>query len=107
MKKLADSTRGIAGGAAGARRIKRDIAPFPEPVHITRPLLPKLDEYVEELSEIWDSARLTNDGAKHRRLESELRRTLGVPYLSLFSNGTTALLSACRILNLSGEVITT
>ena len=40
-------------------------------------------------------------------LERELTDALKVPYLSLFNNGTIALIVACQSLRLSGEVITT
>jgi dTDP-4-amino-4,6-dideoxygalactose transaminase len=82
-------------------------SPFPEPVYTTRPVLPPLGEYVAELTEIWRSGWLTNNGAKHQAFESELATLLRAPHLSLFNNGTTALSVACRALRLSGEVITT
>jgi dTDP-4-amino-4,6-dideoxygalactose transaminase len=81
--------------------------PFAEPIYVTRPLLADLDEVNRELQEIWESQWLTNGGAKHQKLEEELRRTLKVPGLSLFSSGTTALMVAVRSLGLAGEVITT
>ena len=40
-------------------------------------------------------------------LERELKNFLKVPHLSLFNNGTIALMVACQSLRLSGEVITT
>ncbi|MGH9552766.1 MAG: DegT/DnrJ/EryC1/StrS family aminotransferase, partial [Terriglobales bacterium] len=81
--------------------------PFDEPVYVTRPMLPPLDEYTAELSKIWQSASLSNIGALHQLLEEQLSKYLGTRFLSLFNNGTTALMVACQALNLSGEVITT
>lgn len=81
--------------------------PFDHPVQVTQPLLPAPERYAEWLHEVWDSGRLTNRGALHDRLEETLREQLGVPYLSLLSSGTTALLVALRSLDLAGEVITT
>ena len=81
--------------------------PFEEPIYITRPLLPDLREVNRELEEIWNSQWLTNNGPKHKQLEGEIRRVLKVPYVSLFNNGTTALIIAINSLRLSGEVITT
>jgi dTDP-4-amino-4,6-dideoxygalactose transaminase len=81
--------------------------PFEQPVYVTRPMLPPLDEYLADLQEIWKSGWLTNNGVKHRQLEAELSALLGAPHLSLFNNGTIALIVACQALRLSGEVITT
>src|SRR5215470_7501677 len=82
-------------------------APFPEPIYIVRPLLPPLEEFVRELADIWSAAWLTNNGAKHAALEQALAVHLRAPHLSLFNNGTIALIVACRALRLAGEVITT
>ncbi len=76
-------------------------------IYVNRPTLPNLDEFTKYLSEIWESKRLTNMGEFHRRLESELADFLGVKYLSLFANGTLALIAALQVLRISGEVITT
>jgi len=83
------------------------ITPFPEAIYITRPILPELNELSKKLKEVWDSQRLTNKGPKHELLERELLNILKVPYLSLFNNGTVALIVAFQALRLSGEVITT
>jgi len=84
-----------------------DLTSFPDPVHVTRPLLPDLYEVEEMLESIWQSGVLTNNGKMARRLEYELGRYLNVGYLSLFSNGTAALQIACKVSGLTGEVITT
>jgi len=81
--------------------------PFKEPVYITRPVLPNLEEMSAKLREVWDSRWLTNNGPQHRLLEQKLREHLKVPALSLFNNGTIALIEAFQALRLSGEVITT
>lgn len=81
---------------------------FSEPVLVTRPSMPPLAEYEELLKEIWESRWLTNRGKFHRRLEERLARYLGVEHLSLFCNGTIALLLALQNLRINGgEVITT
>jgi len=74
---------------------------------VTRPDLPPLDEFVKYLSEIWDRRWLTNNGLFHQELEQALADFLGVKYVSLFSNGTLALVTALQVLRISGEVITT
>lgn len=80
---------------------------FSKPIYITRPLLPKMDDFIHELESIWESHILTNGAAKHQQLESQLSEYLKTPNLSLFNNGTIGLLTAVKALNLSGEVITT
>jgi dTDP-4-amino-4,6-dideoxygalactose transaminase len=77
------------------------------PLYVTRPQLPPLAEFVAELETIWSSRILTNSGPYHERLEAALCEMLGVPYISLFNNGTVALSTALDALSLSGEVITT
>lgn len=59
------------------------------------------------LEEIWERKVLTNCGPFHEQLEQALCDYLGVPHISLFSNGTIALISALKALNITGEVITT
>lgn len=81
--------------------------PFDEPIFVTRPLLPPLAEVVTRLEAVWASRWLTNAGAQHELLEAVLRAHLAVPELSLFNNGTIALMTAMRALNLSGSVVTT
>ena len=80
---------------------------LPEPIYVTRPSLPPLDEFVESLREIWDSRVLTNNGPFHKRFETALAEFLGVPYVSLFCNGTVALQVGLQALRITGEVITT
>jgi dTDP-4-amino-4,6-dideoxygalactose transaminase len=59
------------------------------------------------LQKIWDNKWLTNNGPLHKQLEDELSNYLGVKYISLFSNGTLALITALQALNIHREVITT
>ncbi|MDY3251453.1 MAG: DegT/DnrJ/EryC1/StrS family aminotransferase [Prevotella sp.] len=76
-------------------------------ITVTSPLLPNLDDFHEELKKIWDSKWITNNGSYHKQLESALAEYLGVPYVSLFTNGTLPLLTALQALRITGEVITT
>ena len=80
---------------------------FKNPVYVTRPVLPSLNNFTKKLEEIWASQWLTNNGAQHALFEQNLVNVLNVPYLSLFNNGTIALITACQSLRLSGEAITT
>ena len=81
--------------------------PFSERIYVTRPVLPTIEEVTAKLQDIWHSKWLTNNGPQHSMLERELTQFLKVPYLSLFNNGTIALMVACQSLRLSGEIITT
>jgi dTDP-4-amino-4,6-dideoxygalactose transaminase len=78
-----------------------------EPVNVTSPYLPPLEEVLPYLEEIWDSKFLTNGGQFHQRFETALRDRLGVPEISLFSNATIALVCALQELRITGDVITT
>jgi dTDP-4-amino-4,6-dideoxygalactose transaminase len=70
-------------------------------------MLPPLNEYTALLQDVWDSGWLANGGEQHTALEAELSQWLQAKHLSLFNNGTIALVVACQALRLSGEVITT
>lgn len=78
-----------------------------KPILVTSPYLPPLEEFQGYLQDIWESKWLTNNGKYHRALEQALCEYLGVKYISLFSNGTLALLTALQVLRITGEVITT
>lgn len=77
------------------------------PIPVTSPLLPPLEEFIPYLEQIWASRRLTNSGPFHEQLETELAAYLGVDHLCLFANGTLALVTALQALRITGEVITT
>ena len=62
-----------------------------ETIFVTRASLPPMEEYVEKLQHIWESAWLTNMGEYHEELKEELKKYLGVKGLELFVNGHTAL----------------
>ncbi|MBQ2642467.1 MAG: DegT/DnrJ/EryC1/StrS family aminotransferase [Eubacterium sp.] len=78
-------------------------------VLVTQSSMPSMDEYVEEIKDIWDTHWLTNMGAKHEELTNELREYLGVTDISLFTNGHMALELCLQAIKLpaGGEVITT
>ena len=83
------------------------IEPFDKIIFVTRPVFPTIEEVTDKLRDIWAAKWLTNNGPQHTMLEQELKAFLKVPYLSLFNNGTIALMVACQSLRLSGQVITT
>lgn len=78
-----------------------------DPIYVTRPFLPPLQELLPYLEEIWERRQLTNGGPFHQELEAALCEFLGVEHVSLFANGTLALVTALQALRISGEVITT
>lgn len=77
------------------------------PIFVTRPYLPPLEEFIPYLEQIWESKILTNGGPFHQQLEQALCEYLGVEHIALFTNGTIALVTALQALRVTGEVITT
>ena len=76
-------------------------------IKVTSPLLPDLGAFNEYLKQIWDKQWITINGEFHHQLEKALAEYLGVPYISLFTNGTLPLITALQALRITGEVITT
>ena len=74
---------------------------------VTRSSMPSMEEYIEEIRPIWDSHWLTNMGEKHKALQAELQKYMGVPAVELLTNGHMALELSLQAMNLQGEVITT
>lgn len=79
----------------------------PSSLYVTQPYLPPLEEFIPYLEAIWESKWITNNGPFHAELEKELCAYLGVEHISLFTNGTLALITALQALRITGEVITT
>ncbi len=69
--------------------------------------MPPLEEYVNEIRDMWDSHWLTNMGPKYHQLSDTLQDYLKVDHIDLMVNGHMALELAMQALNLEGEVITT
>ncbi|MGX1308034.1 dTDP-4-amino-4,6-dideoxygalactose transaminase [Amorphus suaedae] len=78
-----------------------------KPIYVTEPFLPPLEDFIPYLEDIWERKWLTNNGAFHQQLEAALCGYLGVEHVSLFTNGTIALVTALQAQGVSGEVITT
>ncbi len=76
-------------------------------IQVTSSSIPDIEEYIEEIKDIWDSRWLTNIGDKHKALEALLIEYLNVPNITLFTNGHLALECIIAALDLKGEVITT
>ena len=56
---------------------------------VTRSSMPELEEYVEEIRDIWDSHWLTNMGEKHKNLQQQLKDYMKVENVELLTNGQT------------------
>lgn len=74
---------------------------------VTRSSMPPLEEYIDEIRELWDTHWLTNMGTKHKYLQCRLKEYLGVTNIDLLTNGHMALELTMQALDLQGEVITT
>ena len=88
-------------------RLHQLFSPYLAPIPVTRPSLPPIHKVYKLLRTLWRTRQLSNNGTYHRNFEHSLCNYLGNENISLFSNGTLALFSALRVLNLKGEVITT
>ena len=71
--------------------------------------MPDLNEYIEEIKDLWDTHWLTNMGTKHKQLQQELEVFLNVPHVVLYTNGHLALEGIWEAFNFpkGSEVITT
>ena len=76
-------------------------------INVTKTYLPPLTDYIGYLERIWESGWITNNGQFVLELEGALKNYLGLPYLQYVANGTVALQIALKVLNISGQVITT
>ena len=83
---------------------------FHEPVFVTRPYLPSIEEFKKGCEEIWKNQWLTNNGPILQRFEERLAKyfNVSVENIALFNNGTLALELGYYAMGLSGgDVITT
>lgn len=74
---------------------------------VTQSSISPMNEYIDEIKDIWENKWLTNNGIKHQKLENDLCQYLNAKNITLFCNGHMALYTALKSLNLKGEVITT
>jgi dTDP-4-amino-4,6-dideoxygalactose transaminase len=72
---------------------------------VTRSSMPPFEEYAEEIREMWDTHWLTNMGVKHKQLESDLAKYLGISEenIALFVNGHQALECILEAMELGKE----
>lgn len=72
----------------------------------TQPAMPDMGDYIKEISSIWETGILTNNGEKAEKFRQMLLDYTECGNADLFVNGHSALLLAIRVLGLTGEVIT-
>ncbi len=78
-----------------------------ENIYVTKSFIHDTDTIAHKISKILQSGQLTNNGTQLKLLETELIQYLQIPHISLFCNGTIALLMGLKAMALTGEVITT
>lgn len=78
-------------------------------IMVTQSSMPPIEEYIEEIKELWETHWLTNMGNLHKKLEQELREYLKVNEISLMVNGHMSLELAIAAMKFprGSEVITT
>ena len=76
-------------------------------INVTKAVLPSMEEYIAEISSLWETHWLTNMGVKHEELQRELIKYLDINNVDLLTNGHMSLELTLQALNLQGEVITT
>ena len=76
-------------------------------IFLTQASLPDLEEYIEEIRNIWETHWVTSMGPKHNLLEQKIEDYLGVRTVTLFTNGHNALEAIINAYDLKGEIITT
>lgn len=78
-------------------------------IYVTQPSMPSFEEYAQEISSLWDSKWITNDGDKVNELKKQLMNYLSAQDMTLFVNGHSALESAIAAFNFprGSEIITT
>ncbi|NMS89682.1 DegT/DnrJ/EryC1/StrS family aminotransferase [Clostridioides difficile] len=76
-------------------------------INVTKTYLPDIEIYKSYVGKIYKSGWLTNNGEILNCLEKKLEQYLGVKNIVLVANATLGLQIAYKLLNLTGEVITT
>lgn len=78
-------------------------------IFVTRPSMPKFDDYCKILQDIWETRFLTNMGKYHKLFQEKLKEFLNVQNVELFTNGHMALELSLQAFNFQrgAEVITT
>ena len=80
---------------------------FLQPIAVTRASLPPFENFIKEISIIWENHWLTNQGVLHEKFRDQLKGFFKTEQVTLCVNGHLALDIAIKALKLGGEVITT
>lgn len=81
--------------------------PFSKPLYVSRPMLPPVEDFIADVRSMWETHVLTNMGPYHQSLEFALQARVGTGRLSVWNNGTNALVGGLAALDLTDEVIVT
>ena len=68
---------------------------------VTRSSMPTLEEYIDEIKDLWNTHWLTNMGVKYKNFQEQLLKYLNVPFVEMLSNGHMALELSLQALKLS------
>ena len=68
---------------------------------VTRSSMPTLEEYIDEIKDLWNTHWLTNMGDKYKNFQEQLLKYLNVPFVEMLSNGHMALELSLQALKLS------
>lgn len=70
-------------------------------IFVTKSSMPPIEEYVNEIKELWDSHWLTNMGKKYKTFQELLKNYLKVPYVEMLTNGHMSLELTLQALKLN------
>ena len=78
-------------------------------INVTKSSMPPIDEYYNEIAELWNSHWLTNMGEKHNAFQEMLKKYLQVDNIELLVNGHMSLEMTLQAFDFpkGSEVITT
>ena len=76
-------------------------------INVTKAFFPPLEKYNAQLERIWKNQWLTNRGELVLELEQKLKSHLEIDNILITNNGTIPLQIAIKVLELTGEIITT
>lgn len=76
---------------------------------VTRSSMPDINEYMQEIKDLFESHWLTNMGVKHQELQCKLQDYLGAEHIELLTNGHMALEMTLQAMHFEegSEIITT
>jgi dTDP-4-amino-4,6-dideoxygalactose transaminase len=103
---MSDTAKTMALGTR-SQKTSSGLRPFENPIYVTKPFLPPIEEFAAGLQEIWDTQWLTNNGPVLQRFTRQLSHYFQTDNACLFANGTLALQIGLQGMGISGEVITT